>query len=65
MDDRPSTHNNVTTQIINKALTQDIVCERKNHPINWAMFVEWTIKDQSRRMNLFKVGQVRAERGGV
>jgi hypothetical protein len=35
-----------TTQIINKALASGVVCERKNHLINWAMFVEWTIRDQ-------------------
>jgi hypothetical protein len=54
-----------TTQIINKALAQGIVCERKNHPINWAMFAKWSIKDQLQKMNLSKVGQVRFERGGV
>jgi hypothetical protein len=29
------------------------------------MFVEWTIRDQLQRMNLFEVGQARAKRGGV
>ncbi len=29
------------------------------------MFVEWTIKDQLQRINLFEIGQARTEKGGV
>jgi hypothetical protein len=29
------------------------------------VFAKWTIRDQLQRMNLSKVGQARAERGGV
>jgi hypothetical protein len=29
------------------------------------VFVEWTIKDQLQRINLFEIGQARTEKGGV
>jgi len=54
-----------TMWIINKALAQGIVCERKNHHVDWVVFVEWTIKDQLQRINLFEIGQARTEKGGV
>jgi hypothetical protein len=46
------------TRLINKVEIQRIVCERNGQEVNWAMFVEWTIRDQLRRLNhIQKVGQ--------
>ncbi len=42
---------------MNKAEARGIVCERKGQVIDWAVFCEWTIKEQLQRIQLFEVGK--------
>ncbi len=48
----------LATCIINKTEAQGIICEQRGWPVNWAMFGEWTIKDQLRRTTISKGRQV-------
>jgi hypothetical protein len=43
--------------LINKAEARGIMCEKKGQAINWAVFCEWTIKKQLRKIQLFEVGK--------
>ncbi len=46
------------TRLINKVEIRRIVCERNGQEVNWAMFAEWTIRHQLRRLNhIQKAGQ--------
>jgi hypothetical protein len=39
--------------MINKAKAKDIVYERKGKPLNFCVFVKWTIWDQLQRLQSF------------
>ncbi len=34
------------THLINKAEARGIMCDKKEQAFNWAIFCEWTIKEQ-------------------
>jgi hypothetical protein len=42
---------------INKVEARGIMCERKGQVINWAVFCDWKIKEQLRRIQLLEVGK--------